>query len=210
MKKIALTLTAALVLTLFAAPAGGTGKVIVLGTHAAGNYIPWWGNSYDSCRFQCMWLQSEINTAGYINQIEFEPSGSYNASFNEVRVWLCHTTKTQLEGTFNNNYSGTPVQVRSGGTLTFSGSGYTDIGITPGQFNYNNSDNLLLEIRWNGDSGVGVPCYRSSASTGRIYAWDHNASSGTVQVTGQCVRIHMGTMTGVLPTSLGRVKSLFQ
>jgi hypothetical protein len=210
MKKLLFLTIAALTFAAFATQAGATGKVVVLGTHVSGNVIPWWGGSYDSCRFQCLWLQSEVGTAGYINAVEFEKSDTTSGTYNNVRVWLCHSTKTQLEATFDNNYSGTPVQVRSGGDLVFSGSGYADIGIDPNKFNYNNSDNLLLEIRWNGDSGTNVPCWRSGAATGRVYAWDHNATSGSVQVTGQCVRVHIGTMTGVAPTSLGRVKALYR
>lgn len=211
MKKMLIIMVTALTLVALAAPAGATGKIVTLGTHASGNYIPWWGNSYNSCRFQCLWLQSEINTAGYINVVEFEKSSTAAGTFNDVRAWLCHSTKTQLEATFDNNYtSKTPVQVRSGGNLAFTGSGYFDIGIDPGKFNYNNTDNLLLEIRWNGDSGVGVPVWRSGASTGRVYAWDHNATSGSLQITGQCIRLHFDTMTGVQPSSLGRVKTLFR
>ncbi len=211
MKKALILTAAVLALTAFATQAGATGKVVTLGTHAAGNVIPWWGASYDSCRFQCLWLQNEIGTAGYINVVEFEKSDTGSGTFNDVRAWVCHSTKTQLETTFDNNYTGkTPVQVRTGGTLAFSGSGYVDIGITPNTFNYNNTDNLLLEIRWNGDSGTSIGCYRSAASTGRIYAWDHTATTGTLQVTGQCVRVHFGTMTGVDPASLGRVKTLFR
>ncbi len=212
MKK-ALLVTTALAVALSFAPAAAEdhGKVVTIGTHAAGNVIPWWGASYSSCRFQCLWLKSDINTAGYINVVEFEKSSTLSGTYNDVRVWLCHSTKTQLESTFNNNYTGkTPVQVRTGGDLAFTGSGYFDIGITPDKFNYNNSDNLLMEVRWNGSSRTNIACWRSAASTGRVYAWSHTASSGSVQRSGQCIRLHIGTMTGVTPSSLGRVKTLFR
>lgn len=212
MKK-ALLVTGVLAVALSFAPAAAedSGKVITIGTHASGNVIPWWGASYSSCRFQCLWLKSSINYAGYINVVEFEKSSTASGTYNDVRVWLCHSTKTQLEATFNNNYTGkTPVQVRTGGNLAFTGSGYFDIGITPDKFNYNNSDNLLMEIRWNGSSKTNIACWRSNDSTGRVYAWDHNATRGSVQITGQCIRLHIDTMTGVAPTSLGRVKSLFR
>ncbi len=212
MKK-ALLVTAALAVALTFAPAAAEahGKVITIGTHAAGNAIPWWGASYNSCRFQCLWFKSDINTAGYINVVEFEKSSSTAGTFNDVRVWLCHTKKTALEATFANNYTGyTPVQVRTGGNLTLTGSGYFDIGITPNSFNYNNSDNLLMEVRWNGDSGATCSCYRSAQPLSRVYAWSHTATSGSVQRSGQCIRLHIGTMTGVTPSSLGRVKTLFR
>ncbi len=212
MKKALLVITALAVAFSFApAAAEDSGKVVTIGTHASGNYIPWWGNNWNSARFQCLWFKSDINTAGYINVVEFEKSSTASGTFNDVRVWLCHTTKTALEATFDNNYTGkTPVQVRTGANLTLSGSGYFDIGITPNSFNYNNTDNLLMEIRWNGDSGTGVPCWRSGGTAQRLYATSHTASSGSVSNTGQCIRLHIGTMTGVQPTSLGRVKTLFR
>jgi hypothetical protein len=213
MKKVAFVLTAALVLALFAAPAGATGKVVTIGAYAANNYIPWWGSSYNSMRFQCLWLKSDINYAGFINKIEWN-RGTYTStgSFLQTRVWLCHTTKTALEATFANNYTGkTPVAVKTSSTYVLPGGpGYVDMPITPNTFNYNNSDNLLMEIRWNGDSGTGCPCWRSPDRSRRVYATNHNASSGSVQANAQHIRLTIGTMTGVQPTSLGRVKSLFQ
>ena len=213
MKKALVLMVVALTFTAFVAPAAAedSGKVVTIGTHASGNYIPWWGSSYNSMRYQCLWFKSDINTAGYINVVEFEKSSTAAGTFNDVRVWLCHTKKTALEATFANNYTGyTPVQVRTSANLTLSGSGYFDIGITPNSFNYNNSDNLLMEIRWNGDSGTGVPCWRSAQPLSRVYATSHTATSGSVQNNGQCIRLHIGTMTGVAPSSLGRVKTLFR
>ena len=212
MKKT-LLVTAALAVAFSFAPAAAedSGKVVTIGTHASGNAIPWWGTSYNSMRFQCLWFKSDINTAGYINVVEFEKSSGASGTFNDVRVWLCHTKKTALEATFNNNYTGsTPVQVRTSANLTLSGSGYFDIGITPNTFNYNNSDNLLMEIRWNGDTGTTCSCWRSSQPRSRVYASSHTATSGSVQNNGQCIRLHFGTMTGVAPTSLGRVTTLFR
>ncbi len=212
MKKVATVLVVLLVGAILGpAAAEDHGKVVTIGTHGSANLIPWRGYSYNSCRFQCLWLKSSINYAGYINVVEFEKSGHASGTYNDVRVWLCHSTKTQLEETYNNNYTGkTPVQVRTGSNLIFSGSGYFDIGITPDKFNYNNSDNLLMEIRWNGDSGTDIACWRSNDSTGRVYAWDHKATRGSVEIVGQCIRLHIDTMTGVTPSSLGRVKTLFR
>ena len=211
MKK-ALLVTAALAVALSFATAAAEdhGKVVTIGTHYGSNTIPWYGGLWDSCRFQCLWFKSDINYAGYINVVEFEKSNTTAGTFNDVRVWLCHSKKTALEATFNNNYTGyTPVQVRTGGNLTLSGSGYFDIGITPNKFNYNNSDNLLMEVRWNGDSRATCACYSSPQPLSRLYASSHTATSGTVHNAGQCIRLHIATMTGVQPTSLGRVRALY-
>jgi len=213
MKRFKLALAVGIAALVVASSAFGvSGYVVTIGTHASGNTIPWYGGSYNSMRYQCLWLQSDITHAGYINTVEFEKSSAVGGTYNDVRVWLCHTTKTALEATFDNNYTGfTPVQVRAGGDIVFPAtSGYFDIGITPDLFNYNNTDNLLMEIRWNGDSGSSVPCWRSAQANARVYATDHNASSGSVQNNGQCIRLHIGTMTPVAPASLGHIKALLR
>jgi hypothetical protein len=213
MTKIKTTAVAALavVLSFTAAAAQDSGKVITIGSHSAGNVIPWRGATCSSMRFQCLWLKSAINTAGYVNVIEFEKTNAAIGQFSNVRVWLCHSTKTGLETTFNNNYTGkTPVQVRTGGNLNLYGSGYSDIGITPNKFNYNNSDNLLMEVRWSGDNGVDVSCWLYAPTyAGRIWSPDDEATTGITQTNTQCIRLHINTMSGVAPTSLGRVRALF-
>jgi hypothetical protein len=212
MKKALVFMVVALTFAAFAAPAGATGKVVTIGSYAANNYIPWWGSSYNAMRFQCLWMQSDIAYAGYINKIEWN-RGTYTTGglYNQVRVWLCHTTKTTLEATFDNNYTGnTPVLVRPTGSYTLpAGPNYVDMPITPNTFNYNNTNNLLMEIRWNGDGGVGNPCWRSPDAGRRVYATSDTATSGSVQANAQHIRLTIGTMTGVAPTSLGRIKGLY-
>jgi hypothetical protein len=214
MKRVTLLITALTVAGTLAPPAAATGKMVEIGTHAANNAIPWWGGSYNACRFQCMWLQSTINYAGYINAISWDrQSYTTSGTYNNVRAWLCHTDKTQLEATFNNNYTGnTPVQVMDKSTFTMpAGPGWVDFGIDPNKFNYNNTKNLLLEVRWRGDGGTTNYCSRTGDSTARVYNMtDDNATTGSVQITGQRIRLYIDTMTGVQPTSLGRVKSLFR
>ena len=203
-------LTVALVVA--AATVGATGKVVTIGTYGANNWIPWWGQSYDSMRYQALWLKTEINYAGYINRIEWN-RGTYTSTgtYNQVRVWLCHSTKTALEATFDNNYTGKkPVLVRPSGDYKVPpGPGYVDMPIKVNTFKYNNTDNLLMEICWHGDEGTGCTCWRSTAPSCRVFAFNHTASSGSV-TRGQHIRLTIGTMTGVAPTSLGRVKSLFR
>lgn len=213
MKKVSLVTLALLAIMIFSATAGATGKVVTIGSFAANNAFPWWGTSYNSMRYQCLWLQSEIAYAGYINKIEWN-RGTYTSTgtFNQVRVWLCHSTKTVLESTFNNNYTGnTPVAVRPSGNYTVpAGPGYVDMPISTNTFNYNNTSNLLMEIRWNGDTGTTCYCWRSPNPSRRVSANSHTATSGTVWSNSQHIRLTIGTMTGVAPTSLGRVKSIFK
>ena len=210
MKKV-IMVTAALAAASALAPAAvASGKVVVVGARAARHVAPWRGASGDSMRFQCLWRQSDINYAGYVNGVEFDKVDAAGARFNGVRVWLCHTRKTALESAFANNYTGfTPVQVLNMRSVTLSGTGWFDPGITANRFNYNNRNNLLMEIRWDGDDGNDVRCWRSGQSYSRCYAFNHNAAQGTVYNNGQRIRLTIGTMVGAAPTSLGRVKTLF-
>ena len=200
------------VFTSFPIPSSyATGYVVTIGTHLGQSNYPW-GITFQSMRFQCLWLQPEIAHSGYINQVEFEKTNSLSASFYNVRVSLCYTTRTELGAIFDGNYTGyTPVQVLNASTLAFPPvSGYFDIGITPNKFFYDNSDNLLLEVRFNGHTGPSIPCYRSAQPYARIYEWDDNANQGIVMNDGQCIRLHIGTMAGVEPASFGKVKALFR
>jgi hypothetical protein len=193
------------------ATAAPTGTVVTIGEQVNGNSVPWRGSG-TAMRFQCIWLQNEIGAAGYINSVEFAyQSGGSTAAFNNVRVFLSHTKKTGLEAIFDNNYDGnTPVKVLDKLSLSLTGTGWLDIGITPNTFDYNNQDNLLMEILWKGDSGHNIYCWRYDMVAGRVYAFSDTASSGTVYNEGQYIRIHINTMAGLEPTSLGRVRALYR
>jgi len=211
MNRMRFTVAALVIVALYGGSAQATGYVVAIGAHASQNTLPW-EITYPSIRFQCLWLQPEISHTGYINQVEFEKSTSLDASFYNVRVWLCHTTRTELGAIFDGNYTGfTPVQVLNTAVLTFPpATGYFDIGITPNTFLYNNTNNLLMEIRFNGHTGPAMACWRSAQPYARIYEWDENADQGLVLNNGQCIRLHIGTMAGVEPASLGKIKSLFR
>jgi hypothetical protein len=171
---------------------------VIIGVQATGNYIPFWGNSYDACRFMTLYLQSEIGIAGEIVTLSFMPSGSNTGTFDNVRVNLCHTSVTQLSTTFDDNYTGnTPVQVMNEPSLVVGNAGnvWMDWDVS---FAYNNTDNLLIEILWNGDNGVGVPIWRTTESVPRrLYAWNDMASVGTVG--NQCYYVKLAISTGPPP-----------
>ena len=79
---------------------------VIIGVPAVGNYIPFWGSSYDAMRFHVLFLQSEINTLGDIVTFSWNPSTSATGTYDNVRVYMCHTSATQLVSTFDNNYTG--------------------------------------------------------------------------------------------------------
>lgn len=171
---------------------------VIIGTQVTGNYIPFWGDTYNACRFQTLYLQSEINQAGRIVTFSFMPSGSNTGTYDNMRVYLCHTNVTQLSTTFDLNYGGnTPVLVIDEPSMLIGNAGnvWMDWDVS---FDYNNADNLLIEIRWNGDNGVGVPIWRTGeAVPRRLYAWDDNATTGTAG--NQCYYTKLAISTGPPP-----------
>jgi hypothetical protein len=189
-------------------------EVKIVGSQSSGNVSPWWGTN-PAIRFQCLWEKSEIGLTqgGYINKIEFMRSSTATGAFNNVRVYLCHSDKTtELDMTYANNYKGTPVEVMNKSSLTVAGTTgqWWDMGIDPDKFNYNNTDSLLMEIRWRGAT-TQCACYRANGTNKRIWAFDDNATVAAYRFAQlQFIRLTVANTTGVQPTSLGRVKTLFR
>jgi hypothetical protein len=73
-------------------------------------------------------------------------------------------------------------------------------------FDYNGSSNLIMEVDWNTDSGG--YCYCRSNSEASRFAYSYNGGSVYVSSYFHYQRVTIGA-TGVAPTSLGRVKSLY-
>lgn len=210
MKKY-VVLTMALVIA--ASTLAVAGQHVVGGTKYTGNTIPWWG-SYTAGRFHCMWFKSEINEAGPVSMIEFQVYQTSGGTFNNVDMLLCHSSRTALTSTYSTNYDGkTPVKVYTGNyTVTASlprDSWFKQCDVT--NFTYNNSDNLLFEISWSGRTSSGANYFwrASSGQPGRVWASSKTASSGTLYANqGEIARITIGYV-GVAPTSLGRIKGLY-
>ena len=170
---------------------------VIIGAPTNGNYIPFWGSVHDAMRFQVLFLQSEINTLGDIVTFSWNPSTSDMGTFNNVRVYMCHTSATQLVSTFDNNYTGnTPVELINVPSMLVGGPAdqWWDWDV---YFPYNNVDNLLVEVRWNGDAGLGIPMWRTTEVVERrLWAPDDNASTGTLQFTGNYVRLYLTPPAG--------------
>ena len=215
MKKLVF-LTLALVIAASTAAVAGV-HVVGGGTPNSNNTFPFWG-IYSAFRWQTMWFKSELNEAGPITKIEWNAwNNTSGGSYSNCDILLCHTGISAITNNFANNYGGkTPVTVFHG---TYSLSGYpvnTWITIvSPSNFTYNNTDNLLIEVSWQGGSG-GATFFkvRSSGSPpfpGRVYnTSSKTATTGSVTSSyHQYGRITIGNV-GVNPTSLGRVKSIFK
>jgi hypothetical protein len=112
---------------------------------------------------------------------------------------------------FANNYGGnTPVEVYSKVSQTLNVTPYSWFGFEFGtNFNYSRTQNLLVEVVWNGDSDGHVYNYWAPTSANRCV---YNTNGGT-PVANKFVHYMRITIApsnpAVAPTSLGRVKALF-
>ena len=211
MKKLAL-LTMALVIA--ASTVAVAGVHLVGGTANGNNTIPFWPGR-PGMRWQTIWRQDEIKEANPIIKVEFRCASSFaSASFTGCKVLLCHTSLGHVTTSFAGNYAGkTPVTVFSGTKVIPGATSGTWVTIvTPTNFTYNNTDNLLIEISWVGYSGSGSRPMQvnSRGRCGRVYAYSATATTGSVTANyDQIGRLTLGYV-GVAPTSLGRVKSIFK
>ncbi len=196
-----------------AAPAFATGKQIICENYMGANYIPFHGGMFDGMRFQTLLKQAQIDYAGEINMVEYYSRSSNGGTFDNYKLYLCHTEEKSLYRTFADNYKGTPVEVANLKTFTIpSGEGWFELGMTA-TFQYNNVDNFLVEIRWQGgnQSSVAITRGTSTATNLRVYAYNNpEAPTGNGDGLPYYTRLSFGAYTGISPTSLGYVKVLFK
>lgn len=216
MKRLFLIALALAVATAGAAFASGTAKVVG-GEAVKGNTNPFWA-SRASMRFQCMWLQSEIKESGPITKIEFK-FHSYNGTppsqFEGYKVILCHSSKTALTNEFQKNYDfKTPFTVFEGPMTipaTLKQDDWFTVCMPTSTFNYNNKNNMLMEVVWTtGEGGDRNLFWISTAGQpGRLWAAKATAVRGTLLANqGQVARITI-SKPAVSATSFGRVKALY-
>jgi hypothetical protein len=156
---------------ILAAPALADTTWVVCGVPDAVNTVPFCGLSTDAMRFQILYLQNELNTAGEIVAFGLAASDNPAARFDNVRVTLCHTSRSSLDTVFATNYDGnTPQLVFQADTLRV---GAQDTWYYfPCSFAYNNTDNLIFELQWRGDEGLNVNFYRSVNGAEPRRAWN--------------------------------------
>jgi hypothetical protein len=118
-----------------------------------GNTIPFWGSGFTAHRFQTIFLQGDINRAGRIIKFAFQPQTSQNATYNNLRFYFCNTNRTNnIDSTFDNNYDGNlPQLMFDSASCVFNAVADQWLEF-PVNFAYNDTNNLLLEIRWRGGS----------------------------------------------------------
>ena len=194
---------------LAAATAFATGHNVYVFIGSTGSAQPWYSPN-DGKRCQMLFDREKINYAGTITEFELEKH-VYVGEYGNVKFYLCHTPLTALTADFKANYGGnTPKMVAS-----FSSYKLPEVeGVYPipmsETFDYNNQDNLVLEITWETGARQKVTVVGGKITAHLCYAYDHQAATGTVQDMGLNARIFFDTYEGVAPASFGRVKALYR
>ncbi len=205
-------LVAALTLAV-ATSALATGRQITCYSAQASTPCPFWGATYSGMRFQTNIEQSRIRYAGSINEVEFYNYAGVSGRFNNYVVYLCHTDRVSLSTYFGVNYYGTPVQVVSLAAFNIPAvRGWFGLKMTR-RFNYDNVRHLLIEVLWEGDNAINVPVYMNDMVSGYRRIWAVNNPSapyGVGDASAYYIRLSFGVFTALEPTSLGRVKALYE
>ncbi len=189
--------------------AAATGKQVYVHVGGEPSDHPWvaW---QPALRMQMLFDQSRIDYAGTINEFELEKNET-TATFRNVKFYLCHTPLAALTADFAANYGGnTPKLVASFSTYELPEvQGVYPIPMAE-TFDYNNRDNLILEITWESGTGGKVLVLTGKLSAHHCVAYDYQATTGTVGEWGYNACISFGFYPAVAPASFGRVRGLFK
>jgi hypothetical protein len=194
---------------LIASFAGATGHNVYVFNGDTGSAYPWYSPD-EGMRCQMLFDRDKIDYAGTITEFELEkmlPSGTYG----NVKFYLCHTPLSALTTNFSANYGGnTPKMVASFSSYPLPNVG----GVYPipmaETFDYNNRDNLILEVTWETGARQKVLLLAGSVVAHLCSAYDDEATSGEVRDEGHNARIHFDSYPAAAPASFGRVRATFR
>lgn len=192
---------------------GGDSRVSYSGSTTS-NGIPFAQSNLPEFRHaQLLYRASEITGSGPITGIAFvhnQPATSAANYF--VTVKLAHTSLTTLTNTFASNFNGTPVTVAR--DLAFNVPAGIPAGSPiwiplTGSFDYNGTDNLIVDIEVTGGFAPST-FMRGMTATGRRLWAAVGAATGTVDNTiyEALFRFHGSTMD-VAPASNSAVSQAF-
>lgn len=106
------------------------------------------------------------------------------ANYANVELYMGHTALSELTTTYDNNWSSTPVQVYSNPMVQLGGLASGDLVNFPfdSNFEYNGTDNLLVEFVWNGPNETGSLYVFGWIAEGNrvLFEKEHDASTGTL------------------------------
>jgi uncharacterized repeat protein (TIGR01451 family) len=168
---------------------------IIFGT--GGNQWPWSTALGTSVHFQMMYRASNINKAGAIESWAWQCySATASRVFNNVTIKMCHTTLANLTTDMIGNFGGnTPVTVGSYPSVTIGGcqpGQWMPLNCTP-SFQYNGTDNLLIDITWQSANAGGPTWVRfgQPGYNGRCWVWNWSSNTASF-VDGMDYNVRLG------------------
>ncbi len=205
MRTVILTFAAA---ALCAGSAFATGHSVYILNGSTGSTYPWYSPN-EGMRCQMLFDRDKIDYAGTITEFELEKQ-VYVGEYGNVKFYLCHTSLSALATDFSANYGGyTPKLVASFSTYKLPAvEGVYPIPMAE-TFDYNNRDNLILEVTWETGGRQKVTLLSGTVTAHVCYANDAKATIGTVANVALNARISFDTYKGVAPASFGTVKALY-
>ena len=132
-------------------------------------------------------LTGEIGTPMLIESVSWKNAGSGtpSATLDDFRIYMGYCDTDELGTVFDDNYvAGTWTLVFQDDPFVISGTAeeWMEVPLdTP--FEWDGSDNLLIELEWSDGSGT-VYVYHWSSGAGRSLSADYGSSSGLVQRSG--------------------------
>jgi hypothetical protein len=164
-------------------------------------------------RCQMLYDRPLIAYEGTITEFMLEKTDATSATFGNVKFYLCHTALSQLTSSFPGNYGGnTPKLVASFASYQVPAVGGPYPIPMAETFDYNNVDNLLLEISWESSERTNAMCrVKTGSSPGhRCFAWDYQATVGTADTVAYNAYIDFDKHPAVTAASFGRLRALFR
>ena len=132
--------------------------------------------------YQVLYNSTQVGAEGVISRISFKRTQMDVGNFSNFRIGLGHTSLTNLDITFANNYHGFLIEVFKADNVILNSSNndpwiHFDLN---GNFTYDSAYNLLVDISWVGDGGVSV----RTANVGmpgfkRAWIWDTTAADAS-------------------------------
>jgi hypothetical protein len=179
------------------------GDNVAVGLSGGGsNYTPFLDTPGSNQKVQLLYTAGEINGSGSITGIALPVGITTTEGTYTINVRLGHTTLSQLTDTFANNFNtGSPVTMASGANFSVPAGvpvdSYIWIPMPDATFNYNGTNNLIVEVEVTSASGGWVAWKtNNTAVTARRLPAAVGATTGTPDNAYYCIKFRFagGTM----------------
>ncbi len=153
------------------------------------NLYPFAGSSGDIFHYQALYTPEMVGAEGVIRDIAFNRTSAPIATgnFSNFQISMAHTTTDSLTTTYANNYQGSLIEVFNEANMIMNSSNddtWVDFLLND-NFTYDSQYNLLIDIKWSGDSGdnvlIGTTDTIFLGNNVRLWNWgDNSALTGSV------------------------------